>query len=99
VKKKNNNVSSLDLSYAHGTGIFKRLSPQDIDQYDSDEVSSGDTTIRAITSLFAGTRRIEGLDELYVLTEADGEGEDRRGPAGGGAWAPPPRDDDEPCGD
>lgn len=69
MKKNNKNAPSLDLSFAYGTGVMKQLTENDIRainaeaQTDPDDNSStGDTTIRAITSLYTGRRHISGLD-------------------------------------
>lgn len=65
VKKNNNTTPSLDLSFAYGTAILKRLTQRDIDLLEEkDRASTGDTTIRAVTSLFYGKRRISGLHDL-----------------------------------
>jgi hypothetical protein len=62
VEKKKNKVPSLDLSFAYGTAVLKQLSEHDIQSYEAEEqASSGDTTIRAITSLYVGKRAITGL--------------------------------------
>lgn len=68
--KKNNKdeydkTPSLDLSFAYGTSVHKQLSENDIrllaEQEAAEEESTGDTTIRAITSLYTGKRSIVGL--------------------------------------
>ena len=70
--KKNNkndidNAPSLDLSFAYGTSVMKQLTENDIRalaEHESDaEESTGDTTIRAITSLYTGKRTIVGLKD------------------------------------
>ena len=71
---KNNNKNSektpsLDLSFAYGTAVMKQLTQRDIAAMAEKETqeaaveasSTGDTTIRSVTSLFAGTRRIVSL--------------------------------------
>ena len=59
---KKNKAPSLDLSFSYGTAVLKQLSEHDIQAYETQEqVSSGDTTIRAITSLYVGKREITGL--------------------------------------
>jgi hypothetical protein len=58
-----NKTPSLDLSFAYGTAVLKQLSEHDIQAYEAQEqVSTGDTTIRAITSLYVGKREIKGLN-------------------------------------
>lgn len=56
---------SLDLSFAYGTSVMKQLTASDIralaEQEGANEESTGDTTIRAITSLYTGKRTIVGL--------------------------------------
>ncbi len=65
-KKHSEEVPSLDLSFAYGTTVIKHLTEKDIAEYSAKEAeaeeSTGDTTIRAVTSLFAGKRRIVGLE-------------------------------------
>jgi hypothetical protein len=61
---KKNKAPSLDLSFAYGTAVLKQLNEHDIQAYEAEEqVSSGDTTIRAITSLYIGKRDITGLSQ------------------------------------
>ena len=70
-KKKNKDqddkIPALDLSFAYGTAVYKQLTENDIrllsEQEAAEEESSGDTTIRAITSLYTGKRSITGLDK------------------------------------
>lgn len=70
--KKKNNRPSLDLSFAYGTAIFKQLTQRDIDAIaESEHVSTGDTTIRSVTSLFVGRRRIAGLQEAILAASND----------------------------
>lgn len=62
VDDKKNKTPSLDLSFAYGTAVLKQLSEHDIQSYEAGEqASTGDTTIRAITSLYVGKRAITGL--------------------------------------
>lgn len=65
-KDKYEKPPSLDLSFAYGTAVYKQLSENDIrllaEKESAEEASSGDTTIRAITSLYTGKRSIVGLD-------------------------------------
>ncbi len=64
---KNNNAPELDLSFAYGDGIVERLGNQVAGpENDDEEVSTGDTTIRAVTSLFFGKRKISGLEAIDV---------------------------------
>jgi len=68
-KKDDELVPSLDLSFAYGTTVVKHLTETDIAALSAKEAddaeaqeSTGDTTIRSVTSLFAGKRRIVGFD-------------------------------------
>lgn len=55
------NTPSLDLSYVYGAATFAKLAEHDIEKsFDDDCHDTGDTTIRAVTSLFTGKRLIEG---------------------------------------
>jgi hypothetical protein len=60
-----NNTPSLDLSFVYGADTLEKLREYDIDPYAQIESeSTGDTTIRAVTSLFRGRRRLEGLARM-----------------------------------
>lgn len=63
--KDNDTAPSLDLSFAYGTSVMKQLTENDIralsEQEELADESTGDTTIRAITSLYSGKRSIVGL--------------------------------------
>ena len=71
MNNKNKNAGetapSLDLSFAYGTTVIKHLTERDIASMAEKEAeaqaeeSTGDTTIRAVTSLFVGKRHIVGL--------------------------------------
>lgn len=70
MNKKNNKDNkdtkpSLDLSFAYGTGIMKQLTESDIQAFNAqnaeEEASTGDTTIRTITSFYTGKRSIVGI--------------------------------------
>lgn len=69
MSKNKNNTPSLDLSFAYGTTIIKRLSEHDIRMFEAaeaaanDEGDSDDPTIRTVTSLFTGKRGIKGLGD------------------------------------
>jgi hypothetical protein len=83
VSKKKKNTPSLDLSFAYGTTIIKRLSEHDIRMFQAAEAAanesghSDDPTIRTVTSLFTGKRGIKGLGygdaEPSADTESDAE--------------------------
>ena len=67
-KKDDVLAPSLDLSFAYGTTVVKHLTENDIaalaakEAVDAEaEGSTGDTTIRSVTSLFAGKRKIVGF--------------------------------------
>jgi hypothetical protein len=64
-KDNNDTTPSLDLSFAYGTAVMKQLSQSDIkrlaEQEAEAEISTGDTTIRAVTSLYTGKRNIVGI--------------------------------------
>ena len=67
-KKNNDTAPSLDLSFAYGTSVMKQLTENDIraltdKEEEVAEESTGDTTIRAITSLYTGKRSIVGLSD------------------------------------
>jgi hypothetical protein len=70
VSKNKNNTPSLDLSFAYGTTIIKRLSEHDIRMFEAaeaaanDDVQADDPTIRTVTSLFTGKRGIKGLGDV-----------------------------------
>ena len=63
-KDNNDTTPSLDLSFAYGTAVMKQLSESDIKRFSEheadEETSTGDTTIRAVTSLYTGRRNIVG---------------------------------------
>ena len=62
MNKNNKNTPSLDLSFAYGKAITEQFGEHKIDSdSDVENCSTGDTTIRAVTSLFFGKRRISGL--------------------------------------
>ena len=72
MNKKNNKdnddtTPSLDLSFAYGTAVMKHLTERDIqslaEQEADAEASTGDTTIRAVTSLYSGKRTIVGVSD------------------------------------
>ena len=64
---KKNNAPELDLSFAYGESIVERLGNQVTQpENDEEEVSTGDTTIRAVTSLFFGKRKISGLEGIDI---------------------------------
>jgi hypothetical protein len=79
VNKKNNNkdnndtTPSLDLSFAYGTAVMKHLTERDIRalaaQEADAEASTGDTTIRAVTSLYTGKRNIVGITDAADTDE------------------------------
>lgn len=64
-KDKNDTTPSLDLSFAYGTAVMKHLTESDIRELarqESDkQAATGDTTIRAVTSLYTGKRNIVGV--------------------------------------
>jgi hypothetical protein len=66
-KDNNDTTPSLDLSFAYGTAVMKHLTESDIkafaEQESDAEISTGDTTIRAITSFYTGKRNIVGISD------------------------------------
>ena len=67
-KDNNDTTPALDLSFAYGTAVMKQLNQSDIERMAAndaaaDESSTGDTTIRAVTSLFTGKRSIVDIVE------------------------------------
>lgn len=77
-KNKDNNatIPSLDLSFAYGTAVMKTLTESDIKalaegEAANEEVSTGDTTIRAVTSLYTGKRNI-----VNITSSRDADGDD-----------------------
>ncbi|HMB72520.1 MAG TPA: hypothetical protein VKQ06_03040 [Gammaproteobacteria bacterium] len=66
-KDKHEEAPSLDLSFAYGTSVHKQLTENDIrlleEQEAAEAASTGDTTIRTITSLYTGKRSIVGLNK------------------------------------
>jgi hypothetical protein len=74
---KNNNKPALDLTYAYGETIRERLSRREIEKLreakrEAERKSTGDTTVRTVTSLFVGTRKISGLAEWQeMMTSPD----------------------------
>ena len=68
-KDNNDTIPSLDLSFAYGTAVMKHLTERDIqalaaqEEEAKAEASTGDTTIRAITSFYTGKRNIVGLSD------------------------------------
>lgn len=72
-KDNNDTTPSLDLSFAYGTSVMKHLTESDIkalaEQEAAAEASTGDTTIRTITSLYTGKRNIVGISD-----ESDDDG-------------------------
>ena len=81
-KNKNKNKPSLDLSFAYGTTIIKRLSAQDIRMFEAaeaaadDAIQSDDPTVRTVTSLFTGTRGITGIGHVSNDAEIDDDSDD-----------------------
>jgi hypothetical protein len=66
-KDNNDTTPSLDLSFAYGTSVMKHLTESDMkalaEQEAANEASTGDTTIRTITSLYTGKRNIVGITD------------------------------------
>ena len=66
-KDNNDTTPSLDLSFAYGTTVMKHLTESDIkafaEQETAAEASTGDTTIRTITSFYTGKRNIVGISD------------------------------------
>lgn len=64
-KDNNDTTPSLDLSFAYGTAVMKHLTESDVQELARQEAdthaSTGDTTIRAVTSLYTGRRNIVGV--------------------------------------
>lgn len=76
VSKNKKNTPSLDLSFAYGTTIMKKLNEHDIRMFQEAEAAADeaggadDPTIRTVTSLFTGKRGIKG----FVQPDDDAEG-------------------------
>lgn len=66
-KDNNDTTPSLDLTFAYGTSVMKHLTESDMkalaEQEAANEASTGDTTIRTITSLYTGKRNIVGITD------------------------------------
>lgn len=63
-KDNNDTTPSLDLSFAYGTSVMKHLTESDMKalaEQEAAEESTGDTTIRAVTSLYVGKRTIVSI--------------------------------------
>jgi hypothetical protein len=74
VDKKNKDAPALDLSFAYGETTLRRLRESGVSTDVDDPESTGDTTIRAMTSLFTGTRTIAGIDPS-ILDDEDSDDE------------------------
>ena len=75
-KDNNDTTPSLDLSFAYGTAVMKHLTESDMkalaeQEAANEEVSTGDTTIRAVTSLYTGRRNIVNINGSRDADEED----------------------------